>query len=256
MDSKRKAFMVRLFLFVIFFGMIFGCSFSHKTRRVINPNRTLKFTIELMDTTQFSAADSFASELTKRLLAFQDEYRDFRLVQPEDSSDFIFKLKIRKIDLIQFDSLVEQARIRNRIETKYDRLNDSVAANYKPSKTGKIIAANIAANALNIITVPRGFASVSVITDVKDDGPKKVNPNKEEQRSLKASQRTAILDFKATLFNSSGVVKWEYGGREDFTLYEIVKEKEQLRILIRNAVMKIENSMPFLSTNVKTRGIE
>lgn len=245
----RKTIPMRSFFLVCSCGMIIiaNCAFnqsirSNKTTSV----KSLKFKIDLSDKDQLLAADSLGCELTRRLLIYADERKDFKLVKSTDSSGYTFNILITGFKITPYDSLVAQSQIRKSIENDYDKKNDSISANYQPNTTGKLIAANIAANALNVLSIPMGFVSISVITDVPDDGPKRIAPNKKDQQKLNETVRTSFLTYQAKLFDSTGNIDWELSGTEKYDLTGVISDREQLKVLVNNVVLKFEDQMPFL----------
>jgi hypothetical protein len=131
---------------------------------------------------------------------------------------------------------------RDRIDRKYNKINDSIQAAYKPMTQGQLVAANIATNVIaNTLLLPLGFVSVTVI---ENTGPKFVGESEEDSKSIDSTYSQAKVIYEATLVKSNGKLIWKKKHENLFKLNYVVNEQEQIDILLRNIILFLDDKMP------------
>jgi hypothetical protein len=205
------------------------------------PLSTIAFSIEITDEDQKIAADSLGAALARRLLIFSEDRKTFTLVKPGTPADFHFKIQINSFHLVPVDVQESLNQERAKIEGKFERRRDSLE---KSVSAAQIATANVVSNiAFNALLFPLGFVGVVVIT--KDNFVPK-GPSYLEQRDLDALTRKAKFKYSASLTGQKNQIQWENQGQSELTITSAMSEKEQLYVLVRNALLDFEGKMPFL----------
>lgn len=202
------------------------------------------FAIELTDIAQKSAADSIAAELSSRLLAYSAERGDFVTARPGEPYDLRLRLMIADLKTIDWDSQVDKAVARRRIEKVYEEENDSLRRAFKPRSKGEIVARNVVGTVVPVMLLgPAGIASVSMVTV---GSPKVVQPSPRDQYAIDKTYTTARLKYEASIEEARGKRLWRAGRELEYTLTEVVRESAQLQLLCRNVVLDLEGTCPLL----------
>ena len=205
------------------------------------PLSTIAFSIEITDEDQKIAADSLGAALARRLLIFSEDRKTFTLVKPGTPADFHFKIQINSFHLVTVETQESLNQERAEIEGKFERRRDSIE---KSVSAAQIATANVVSNiAFNALLFPLGFVGVVVIT--KDAFVPK-GPSYIEQRDLDALVRKAKFKYSASLTGQKNQIQWEKQGQSELTITSSMSEKEQLNVLVRNALLDFEGKMPFL----------
>lgn len=208
------------------------------------PQTSLSFQMELTDINQQIVADSLGAELARRLLLYSEEKKNFKLVKPNEISDYKFTVRIISFRLIPIDTLAVFIREKNAIENKCDRINDSIREKYKPLSPAALTTANIATNvAINAVLLPLGFVGVAVISNQE---PKSISPSKSDINKLDSLSKEAYIGYSASITDNKGKIRWKKKGIEKYGLYYLTSEQEQLKVLARNVVLNFEGKIPFL----------
>jgi hypothetical protein len=205
------------------------------------------FTVSISDKSYEPFADSIASQLVGRFLAYSQDRGDFALVKPGETSDYTFYLAITRGHIIPYDQQMTLDQKRRGIEHKYEKINDSLANNYIAPSGASITAANVIGNVvLNAALAPLGYAAILI---VKDPGSPTVAPDENDKSALDSTYAHAYIEYSARLENRQKKVLWKKNrGLEKFTLFYLVPESEQIKVLVRNIVLKIDGKMPLFQT--------
>jgi hypothetical protein len=230
-------------LFLVLLSFCMGCAGNLGLQKKADgalPKVGLK--VEVTSEKQKEFADSLATMLAQRLVMWAEERKDFVFEPAAENPDYVMKCRISKVVIVPFDRQQSLKSKRDNIDRKYDAINDSIDASYKPMTTAQKVAANIAVNVIaNVLTLPLGIVSVSV---VEDKGPQHVETSEDDQKSYDSTFIRASFAFYATFVKSDGKSLWEMKRQEKFLLNEMSSEQEQKKILLRNAMLYMEDKFP------------
>jgi hypothetical protein len=191
--------------------------------------------MELTSKNQMVLADSLLQWVGNRLQVYADEYHRFRLASKSDSADIVLRIQINGLRTISSDSL-------SNLEKKRAKLKKQVSAEIAKAERdapAKTAAENIAANVLvNLITIPFGFASVIMISGEVDEGGM-------EEKALSSTYPTAMVRYSVFLNTGSKVV-WKHENVKTFNFRDRASELDQIRLLVRNMIIDLEDNIPIL----------
>jgi hypothetical protein len=191
--------------------------------------------MELTDTTQKEAGYSLSAELSGRFLAFSEIDKKFYLVKPGEKADYTFKIRITSLRLV---SINDQASA--------NRNQNSFSETHRQKIPGKRYPAGVitANTAPTVALSPIGYFGMSIVPEINNS-----MRAAHAQNRTNAFYSTANLGYNAVLLNDRGKIRWEKHGYENFNLYHVTPEKEQLTILVRNAVLKLSDCLPYYLIN-------
>jgi hypothetical protein len=198
--------------------------------------------MQITDVSQKQFADTLGNLLASRLKLFEVERKDFRTISSQDSGDYKLLLRIIKLETVNYEKQQKMKKKRDRIDRKYDKINDSIQAAYKPMTKGQLVAANIATNVVaNTLLLPLGFVSVTVI---ENTGPQFVETSEKDSKSIDSTYSKAKVIYEASLIRSNGELIWKKKNENQFKLNYVVNEQEQIDVLLRNITLFLDDKMP------------
>jgi hypothetical protein len=224
---KRSINLVAVLFLCITPVFIISCSsyyLNQYSESKIPPHVGLR--IEISDLKQKDMADSLLIDLASQLKLYATEYRKFTLATSPESTDLVLKVKVLRFNVLGSDTqnVVERQR-KMGIEVSED---DTL----KKKKIAQIIATNVAVNVLaNMVTIPLGFASITVI---KDNSIPAFNAE---------GYAWALLACKFELYGGSRKL-WERCTEHRFHLTGPTNEHEQMSVLKRNTILEIQDYLP------------
>jgi hypothetical protein len=201
------------------------------------------FSIQLNNEMQRIIADSIGLQLISRLLAYSNERRDFVLEKEISRADYVINIRIKDLSVVSRKKQNEMGKRRKQIERKYDVINDSLAVNYKPKSAGELVAANIAANFISGALFGPGWF-VNVITN---DGPQTAEIGWGDQKLLAATNTEShLLSEFEVIDKSRNAIILKKKNNQKLNMNYPMSENEQLYVLARNFVLKMDENVPFL----------
>jgi hypothetical protein len=191
--------------------------------------------MELTSKNQMVLADSLLQWVGNRLQVYADEYHRFRLASKSDSADIVLRIQINGLRTISSDSL-------SNLEKKRAKLQKQVSAEIAKAEKdapARTAAENVAANVVaNLITMPFGFASIIMISGEVDEGAM-------EEKALSSTYPTALVRYNVFLNTGSKVV-WKHDNVKTFNFRDRASELDQIRLLVRNMIIDLEDNIPIL----------
>lgn len=242
-QKHKRGDMIKRFSFLIIIAMLFSCTNSLLIMKNNEKKPAkVKVNILLTDPSQKVLADTLGNQMLNRLVLFSEDRGDFVLTNNSDSADFVIQILITSFQIFSTDSQIEQSMKRKKVENKYEKQNDIIEQKYKPMSSAELTAANVAVNVIaNVALLPLGVISISVISD---RGPAYVMPSYRDQKAIASTYSMAFFTYEAQLIKGKDVVI-RMRDHEQFLLNYISPELEQIRVLTRNAEMKIADRFPF-----------
>lgn len=187
-------------------------------------------TIEITDLNQKKIADSLILALGHQFQVYASEFKKFTLANSADSADLVLKVRVRHFHILGSDT---QMVIENKRQ-KGMKVGDPDSV--EKAKIARIAAENIAVNVIaNMITLPLGFASVTIIRD---------NESVLGGGLDNYSASTLACNFKLVAKQRS---LWEKDTDQRYHLTSPTGEKEQISVLMRNTIMDIQDRLPILA---------
>jgi hypothetical protein len=198
--------------------------------------------MQITDVSQKQFADTLGNLIANRLKLFETERKDFRTISSLDSGDYKLLLRINKLVTVNYEKQQKMKMKRDKIDGKYDKINDSIQAAYKPMTQGQLVAANIATNIIaNTLLLPLGFVSVTVI---ENTGPQFVGTSEEDENSIDSTYSQAKVIYEASFVKSNGELIWKKKHENQFKLNYVVNEQEQIDLLLRDITLFLDDKMP------------
>lgn len=223
--------------------MFFGC--AGNIALLPRPDGSLPLisvNIQISDISQKPFADTLGNLLVKRLQLFAEERKDYRIISSLEPTDYKLILKINNLSTVKSDKQLLMKNKREIIERKYDKINDSIQAAYKPMTTGQLVAANIATNVIaNALLLPLGFVSITV---VENTGPRLESTSKEDSKAIDSTFSRAKVAYEVALIQNGGKLLWNKKYHNEFKLNYMINEQEQIDVLLRNITLSLDDKMP------------
>lgn len=185
--------------------------------------------------TQF--AINLTEEISKLLNEYSQKRGDYTVSNDLENTDYVLKLTIWNTSIID-EGIQEVAQTkRDSIYGRYE--DDNVVDSIKSVRRKKAVAANIIGN---LISLP--FGVVTIATPNNDIGP-----NYYEQQVLSSTQAVAFMNYKTEINTKEGKMKWGEEREQKFILTHMVKQEEQIRILLKDTLEYLRYSLPIFEGN-------
>jgi hypothetical protein len=233
LEKSKSLSGILLIMAVLFLNCSFikPILFPHKT----TSPKSLALSMELTDTIQKEAGYYLGAELSGKFLDFSEIDKRFYVVKPGDKADYTFKIRITSLRLISINDQASANRNQNNyLETHHRKMPG------KRYSEGTIAAHTPPWVALS----PLGFFGMAIVSETFNS-----MSTAHAQNRINFFYATANLGYQAVLLNDRGKIRWKKNGYENFNLYHIVPEKEQLTILVRNVVLKLSDYLPYYQIN-------
>ncbi len=183
----------------------------------------------------------FAIKLTEEISKLLNEYSikrgDYTVSNDLENTDYVLRLTISNTSIVD-ENIQEEAQMkRDSIYGRYE--DDNIVDSIKSVRTKKAVAANIIGN---LISLPFGF--ITIATPNKDIGPSYY-----EEQIIGSTQAIAFLNYRTEINTQAGKVEWGEEREQKFILTHMVKQEEQIRILIKDALEYLRYSVPIFEGN-------